>query len=116
MSEEKEKPHIPLHRERMGIPDNEEAKKLREQKIKQLKDDCRVTFSPPAGRRVLRYLMNIAGYKKSKVGGNPQLGMDVQTGTLYNAARELVILEMIDFIPQEVLRDVEFGTWAEIEE
>ena len=34
MSEEKEKPHIPLHRERMGLPDNEEQKKLREAKVK----------------------------------------------------------------------------------
>ncbi len=116
MSEEKEKPHVPLHRERMGLPDNVEQKKLREQKTKQLKEDCRVTFSPPAGRRVLRYLMNIAGYKKSKVGGNPQLGMDVQIGTVYNAARELVLLELIEFIPQDVLRDCEFGTWAELED
>ena len=116
MSEEKEKPHIPLHRERMGLPDNEEQKKLREAKVKQLKEDCRVTFSPPAGRRVLRYLMNLAGYKKSKVGGNPQLGMDVQIGTLYNAARELVVLELTEFIPQDILKDVEFGTFSEIEE
>ena len=100
----------------MGLPDNEEQKKLREAKVKQLKEDCRVTFSPPAGRRVLRYLMNIAGYKKSKIGGNTSLGMDVLHGTYYNSARELVILELLEFIPQDILKDVEFGTFSEIEE
>lgn len=113
MTEEKKK--IPLHRERLSLPDKNEQEKLREQKRKQLKEDCRATFSPPAGRRVLRYLMDLAGYKKSKVGGNPELGMDVLTGTLYNSARELVILEMLEFLPVEVRKDVEFGNIDEIE-
>jgi hypothetical protein len=113
MSEKKE---IPLHRERLGLPANDAQEKVRQEKRKQLKEDCRVTFGPAAGRRVLRYLMDLAGYKKSKVGGNPGLGMDVLTGTLYNSARELVILEMLEFLPVEVRRDVEFGNIDELDE
>jgi hypothetical protein len=111
MTEEKRKP---LHRDRIDSPDKNAAEELRQQKRKQLKEDCRVTFSSPAGRRVLRYLMDLAGYRKSKVGGNPALGMDVLTGTLYNSARELVVLEMLEFLPLEVRRDVEFQPFEEL--
>ena len=114
MSEEKEKPHIPLHRERMGLPDNEEQKKLREQKRKQLREDCRVVFNSPSGRRVLRYLINITGYGLQKVGGNPAIGMDLHAGLLYNCAREQVFLELKEFISDEVLKDCLFGVFDDL--
>lgn len=107
MSEEK--PHIPLHRERLGLPDNEAAKKLSDQRRKQLIDDFRAVFGTAAGRRVLRHFMGICGYKRQKIGGNPSLGLDVLQGTFYNATREQVFLEFIELIPQPVLRDCEFG-------
>lgn len=113
MSEEKK---IPLHRERLNLPDPTVASEAREKKHKQLIEDCRVTFSPSAGRRVLRYIFTQAGYKKSKIGGVPALGMGVLETTLYNCAREQLILELLQFIPEEVLRDVEFGTFSELEE
>lgn len=108
-----EKKVVPLHRERLNLPDNEDQQKLRELKRKQLKEDMREVFNTPAGRRVLRYLMNLGGYKKGKIGGNVQLGMDVLHGTLYNTAREQLILELVEFIPDNVLKDCEFGVFED---
>ena len=113
MCEEK---YIPLHRERLNLPDPVVSSEAREKKHKQLIEDCRVTFSPAAGRRVLRYLFIQAGYKKPKIGGVPNLGMGVLETTLYNCAREQLILEILQFLPEEVLKDVEFGTFSEIEQ
>jgi hypothetical protein len=113
MTDEKKK--IPLHRERLDIPDNKEAQKLREDRKKQLREDLRATFGPSAGRRVLRHLMNLAGYKKIKIGGNPQLGMDVLQGSFYNVTREQLVIEFIELMPVDILKDVEFGTISELE-
>lgn len=110
-----EKKEIPMHRERLNLPNKEEQQKLTEAKRKQLSADLKVCFSSIEGRRVLRYLMNICGYKKSKVGGNPALGMDVAQGTIYNAARENVCIELLEFIPPYIIKDVEYGTIEEIE-
>ena len=115
MSEEKEKPHIPLHRERMGLPDNEEQKKLREQKRKQLRLDCQETFNSPSARRVLRYLMDITGYRKGVIGGNPALGLDVIHGTFYNAIRLQIMIELLEFIPADIQKDCEFGVVSDLE-
>jgi hypothetical protein len=112
MSEEKKS--IPLHRERMNLPDKEEATKTREKYRKQLAEDMRVTFSTPAGRRVLRYFMSICGYKRQKVGANPAMGLDILHATFYNAVREQVILEFIDIIPDAVLKDCEFGVFEDL--
>lgn len=109
-----EKKAVPLHRERLNLPDHEDQQKLREQKKKQLKDDMRATFNTPAGRRVLRYLMNLGGYKRGKIGGNAQMGMDVLQGTLYNTAREQLVLELIEFVPDSVLKDCEFGVFEDL--
>jgi hypothetical protein len=112
MSEEKK--DIPLHRQRLNLPDKEEATKLRENFRKQLAEDMRVTFNTPSGRRVLRYFMSICGYKRQKVGGNPAMGLDILHGTFYNAVREQVILEFIEVIPDAILKDVEFGVFEDL--
>lgn len=109
-----EKKHIPLHRERMNLPDNDIARALNDRKRKQFADDARACFSTPGGRRVLRHFMNICGYKRQKIGGNPQLGMDVLQGTFYNAVREQVLLEFIEAIPDAVLKDCEFGVFEDL--
>ena len=113
MIEEKE---VPLHRERLNLVDKNTFQQITEAKRKQLKQDMAKVFGPPEGRRVLRYLMNISGYKRSKIGGNQQIGMDVLTGTMYNTSREGLCLEFIEHIPNYILRDVEFGTFEEIDE
>lgn len=109
-----QKKYVPLHKERLNLPDNEGQREIRERKRKQLAEDMRICFNSPSGRRVLRYFMNICGYKRQKVGGNPQMGMDVLQGTFYNAVREQVILEFIDVIPDSILKDVEFGVFEDL--
>lgn len=106
MSDEKS---IPLHRERLNLPDKTAIEKDREKHSKQLKSDMREVFNSPAGRRVLRKFMNVCGYKCQKIGGNPTMGLDVLQGTFYNATREQVFLEFKEFIPEAVLKDCEFG-------
>ena len=113
MSEEKKK-EIPLHRERLNLPDKEVQQKLTEAKKKALRQDMARVFGPPEGRRVLRYLLDICAYRQSKVGGNPALGMDIFAGTLYNSARELVCIEFLEYIPKYILKDIEYGTESEL--
>lgn len=110
-----EKPHVPLHRERLNLPDNKEIQELNEKKKKQLRSDMQEVFNSPAGRRVLRYIINITGYGLQKIGGNPQIGMDLHAGLLYNCAREQVFLELKRFIPTDILKDAEFGTVSDLE-
>ena len=111
-----EKTEQPFHRERLNLPDKDEQQKLNERKRKQLVQDLAVCFNSPAGFRVLRYLMDITGYKRSKVGANTTLGMDIMQGTLYNSARELVMIELLEFIPVYILKKVDFGAAEELEE
>jgi hypothetical protein len=110
-----EKKEVPLHRERLGLLDKEAQGKLLERKRKLLSSDMAVCFNTPEGRRVLRYIMTICGYKKSKIGGNAALGMDILQGTYYNAAREQICLELIEFIPDYILKDAEFGIFSDLE-
>lgn len=112
MSEEKKE--IPLHRQRLNLPDKEVVEKERERQNRQLKSDMCEVFGSPAGRRVLRRFMRVCGYKCQKVGGNPAMGMDVLHGTFYNAVREQVFLEFIEFIPEAVLKDCEFGVFEDL--
>jgi len=107
---------VPFHRERLNLPDNEKAREISEAKKKALRQDMAKVFGPPEGRRVLRYLMDIAGYQRMKVGGNPQLGMDVLQGSFYNVVREQVCIEFIEHIPVYIIKDVLFGTPTELEE
>ena len=111
-----EKKEIPFHKARLDLPDREDQVKLNDKRRKQLRRDMAFCFSTNEGRRVLRYLMNISGYKKLKVGGNPQLGMDVLQGSFYNVIREQVCLEFIEHIPTDILRDCEFGVFSELED
>lgn len=108
-----EKKEVPLHRERLNLPDKEAAEKLRERHNKQLKADMREVFSSPAGRRVLRRFMNICGYGRGVIGANPALGMDVLHGTLYNSARLQVFLELIEFLPEAVMKDCQYGVFED---
>ena len=106
MSEEKT---IPLHRERLNLPDKVDQQKVNDIKKKQMSRDFAVVFNSVEGRRVLRFMMVLGGFKRPKIGGNTSLGMDVAYGTIYNAAREQLLLEIFEFVPSYILRDAEYG-------
>lgn len=106
MDEEKE---IPTHKLRLKQSD-EKLKKEAEAKRKQLAIDFNTTFSTPSGRRTLNSIMKICGFGRSSVGGNPALGMDIRDGTLYNAARQNIYLEIRNFLEPKLLQEVEFLT------
>jgi hypothetical protein len=112
---EEEKSKVPLHKERMGLLDKDAQQKLQEAKRKALSSDMAVCFNTAEGRRVLRHILNICGYKRSKIGGNPQIGMDVHAGLLYNCAREQVAIELLDHIPAYILKDCEYGVFKDLE-
>ena len=109
-----ERKEIPLHRERLGLLDKDAQTKLVERKRKQLTQDMALVFNSEEGRRVLRYILNLGGFKKGKIGGNPQLGMDVLEGTLYNCAREQILLEILEFVPAYILKDCEYGIFDDL--
>lgn len=112
MAEPKE---VPLHRERLNLVDKNQYQKVTEAKKKQLRQDMASCFNSIQGRNVLRYLISITGYRKSKVGGNPALGMNILEGTLYNSARELVGIEFLEMVPAHILKDIEYGTIDELD-
>ena len=110
-----EKEDIPLHRERLGLLDKDAQQKLLEKKRKTLSKDMAMTFNTVEGRRVLRFILTICGYKKGVIGGNAALGMDVMQGTLYNASRQQVAVEILEHIPAHIVKNVEYGTDEDIE-
>lgn len=108
---------IPLHKSRIeqsGVAKEQEDKRRRQRKMLDLA--CAEVFASPSGQRVLKLISEICGHGVSKVGGNPQLGMDVLQGTLYNAARENVYLELRKFIPTRILREVDGKSLADDDE
>lgn len=113
-TESKEKPHIPTHTLRSDAIDKDKQRKAYEKRLKDLRIDMAYTFATPEGRRVLKWLLNECGFHKSCVGGNPTLGMDVKDGTLYNAARESIYLELRQLIPSETLKLVEYENIDEV--
>lgn len=113
-TESEERKHIPTHTQRSHSVDHDKQTKEFEQRAKQLRMDFAITFGTPEGRRVLQWILKEAGYQRSQVGGNPQLGMDVLQGTLYNSARLSIYLEMRQLIPPETLKGVEYEHIDEI--
>ncbi len=114
MSENTQDEQIPLHKERRLDPEREKAFKAQQAKTKRLKDDLAQTFSTAAGQRSLMAIMELCGYQRSVTGGNASLGMDIMQGTLYNAARLNIYLELRALLPKELLKKVEFGEVNEI--
>ncbi len=113
-TESESKPHIPTHTQRSPSVDREKQTKEFERRAKQLRFDFAITFSTAEGRRVLKWIIEQSGYGKSNIGGNPGLGMDVLQGTLYNASRESLYLEMRQLIPAEILKQCEYENISEV--
>lgn len=104
------------HRTRVDKSDKEAIIKAQQVKRKRLSRDFEHVGSTEEGRRVLRHLMVICGAKKTCVGSQPQMGMDIMQGTLYNAARQGLYLEEIrPFMSPSLLKQVEFNPIEEIE-
>ena len=110
-----EKKDQPLHRERLGLLNKEEQQKVLEKKRKILSGDMAVCFNTPEGRNVLRYLLTICGYAEGTIGGNVAMGMDILQGSFYNACRRQIAIEFIEFIPDYILKDVQFGKPEDLE-
>lgn len=106
--ESKEQPHVPTHTQRSRSVDKDKQQHEIDRRIKLLRMDMALTFGTPEGKRVLKWLLNECGFHKSCVGGNPNLGMDVAQGTIYNAARESIYIELRQLIPSETLKEVEY--------
>lgn len=113
-TESEDKPHIPTHTQRSVAVDRDKQAKEFQRKAKQLRFDFAITFGTPEGRRVLQWIIEQAGYQKSNIGGNPTLGMDILQGTMYNACRQSLYLEMRQLIPAETLKLVEYENITEV--
>lgn len=107
-SESEETPHVPIHEQRLSGVDREKQRKAQEKAYKALRLDMAQTFGTPEGKRVLQWLAKQSGFGLTVVGGNPQLGMDIEKGTFYNACRQALYLELRTYIPAYILRDVEY--------
>ena len=56
---------------------------------------------------IIRHLMDLCGYQKVSVVGNPATGDIQDRGTLYNEARRNLYLEIRRLIPLRYLRQIE---------
>ena len=112
-SESREQPHVPAHTQRSPSTDKVEQQRSAARQIKAIRMAFALTFNTPEGKQVLKWLFRQAGYGESQIGGNPQLGMDVLQGTLYNNARQSLYIEMRKMIPHELLKQVEFDNVEE---
>lgn len=92
----------------------EARERLRHKQEAQLKRDLNETFSTPAGRRSLFWLMQICGYQRPSVVADPQSGEVVINSTVYNEARRNLYLTLRSFLTRQILTDVELrGTQSE---
>lgn len=112
--ESQTQPHIPIHQQRSSSVDKQEQQKEFEKRIKNLRIDMAITYGTPEGKRVLKWILDQCGFHKSCIGGNPGLGMDVAQGTIYNAGRESLYIEMRQLIPSETLKQVEYENINEV--
>lgn len=110
-----ESKELSLHRERIPLADKETQRKAAQDRDKQIKTDMAQVFGTSEGRRVLTYIYNLCGYGETTVGGNPQLGMDIKDGTLYNSARRSIYVELRKWIPAKILKSAEFNDLEKME-
>lgn len=105
---------IPLHKERLNPADKDKIKKSQDDLREKLRLDMAQAFGSAEGLRALTFIMDLCGHNKTVIGGNPTIGMDLAMGTIHNAARHNVYLELRAFIPKHILKKVEFGDIIEI--
>ncbi len=89
----------------------EKQKKVLDEEVRKLGQVTKcvaIAASSPEGLVAFRHLMNMCGYNKSVVCGNPATGDVHDRGTLYNAARENIWKELRQFIPIKARKKIEY--------
>ncbi len=98
----------------MTLLSSDRKKKNEEQqlKLKKRREQLNKIFSEICitadGILVLRHIMEICGYQKISIVGDPVSGDIHDRGTLYNEARRNVYLEIRKYIPSRFLKQIEF--------
>lgn len=91
----------------------ERQQEQQEKRRAKLKRCVNTVFSTEEGRVVLHHLMELCGYQKTSIVGDPRTGDLQDRGTFYNEARRAVYLELRRFIRPDILKSVEFTTTLE---
>lgn len=84
-----------------------------EQYKKRLVRCLNTAFATEEGRVALQHLMEICGFQKTSITGDPKTGDLHDRGTFYNEARRAVYLELRKLIRPDILKQVEFTTTIE---
>ena len=85
----------------------EQAEIERTKRLSNLFNDVCITAE---GILVLRHIMQICGFQKTSIVGDPTTGDLQSRGTFYNEARRNVYLELRKFIKPKFLKKIEFPT------
>lgn len=91
----------------------ERRQELSDKRKKRLTRCINTTFATEDGRVVLQHLMEICGYQKTSITGDPRTGELQDRGTFYNEARRAVYLELRRLVRPDILKQVEFTTTIE---
>ncbi len=85
-------------------------KEQKESAVKQMrliKRNVEIAAASPEGLNLLKWIFDLSGYSKVLIAGNPQIGLNVLEGTLYNNARRSLWLEIRQLIPARTLKKIE---------
>lgn len=91
----------------------ERQKEKQEKRKAKLMRCINTVFSTEDGRVVLQFLMELCGYQKTSIVGDPRTGDLFDRGTFYNEARRAIYLELRRFVRPDILKSVEFTTSLE---
>ncbi len=83
-------------------------KDLSAKQIKLLKRDFAIATATPEGLNLMKYIFNLSCYSKILIAGNPEIGLNVLEGTLYNNVRRAIWLELRQLIPVRTLKKIEY--------
>lgn len=86
----------------------EKAKAQREKKMLRLIRCANTVFATEEGLVVLRHLVEICGYDKTDVVGDPQSGDVLDRATFYNVVRRGLYVELRKLIKPDILKRVEY--------
>ncbi len=81
---------------------------LAKKQAKLLKRDIAIAMASPEGLNLMRWIFGLTGYSKKIIVGNPQTGDIHDRGTLYNATRRQLWLEIRQLVPVRILKKIEY--------
>ncbi len=85
-----------------------QQKELSVKKLRLLKRDIEIATASSEGLNLMKWIYDLSGYSKILIAGNPQIGLNVLEGTLYNNARRSIWLEIRQLIPRRILKKIEY--------